>query len=110
MGAYPRRNLQSPLFTPGERGYLLVADANDNEPLLDHRTRETTKGWGFTRARPPVWHRWVPIRIRAMTLAGDRLFIAGPPDVVKAGDPMAGVRGSLGWSASGVFIRRRPDA
>jgi outer membrane protein assembly factor BamB len=94
--AYPYRNMQSPLFTPGETGYLLLADTNDNEPLLDYHTRETTKGWGFTRAAPPVWHEWVPVRIRAMTLAGDRLFIAGPPDAVDLADPMAPFEGRKG--------------
>ena len=44
--AFPSRNLQSPLFTPGEKGYLLLADANDNDAALDDRTVEVTKGWG----------------------------------------------------------------
>jgi hypothetical protein len=94
--AYPSRNLQSPLFTPGTRGYLLFADTNDHQPVLDHRTRGTTKGWGFTRGKPPVWHDWVPVRIRAMVLAGKRLFVAGPPDVVDPDDPMAAFEGRKG--------------
>jgi outer membrane protein assembly factor BamB len=94
--AYPNRNLQSPLFTPGEKGYLLFADSNDNEPVLSDQTRETTKGWGFTRKNPPEWHRWVPVRIRAMVLAGKRLFVAGPPDVVDPDDPMAAFDGRKG--------------
>jgi outer membrane protein assembly factor BamB len=96
LQAYTMRALQSPLFTPGEKGYLLFADRNANEPVLDDKTRETTKGWGFTRKAPPVWHDWVPIRIRGMVLAGDRLFVAGPPDVVDAGDPMAAFEGRKG--------------
>jgi len=94
--AYPHRNMQSPLFTPGETGYLLFADDNGNEPVLSDQTRETTKGWGFTRKAPPVWHAWVPVRIRAMTLAGKALFVAGPPDAVKDGDPMAAFDGRMG--------------
>ncbi|MGB2823409.1 MAG: PQQ-binding-like beta-propeller repeat protein, partial [Phycisphaerae bacterium] len=94
--AYPSRNLQSPLFTPGAKGYLLFADRNDNEPVLDYRTRGTTKGWGYTRKEPPVWHHWVPVRIRAMVLAGQRLFVAGPPDVVEPDDPMAAFEGRKG--------------
>ncbi len=94
--AYNTRNMQSPLFTPGEKGYLLFADANDNEPVLDHRTRETTKGWGFTRSRPPIWHDWVPIRIRAMALAGKHLVVAGPPDIVDPEDPMGAFEGRKG--------------
>jgi outer membrane protein assembly factor BamB len=101
--AYPSRNLQSPLFTPGWQGYLLLADNNENEPALDHRTRGTTKGWGFTRSQPPAWHQWVPLRVRAMVLAGEQLFVAGPPDVVDAADPMAafeGRKGGLLWTIS----------
>ena len=102
--AFASRNLQSPLFAPGEKGYLLYADENDNEPVLDHRTRETTKGWGFTRTRPPAWHAWVPVRIRAMVLTGASaapgqsgiLFVAGPPDVADPADPMAAFEGRKG--------------
>ena len=94
--AYPLRNLQSPLFAPATKGYLLFADDNDNEPVLGHRTQGTTKGWGWTRMRPPAWHDWVPVRIRAMVLAGDRLFVAGPPDVLVPDDPMAAFEGRKG--------------
>jgi len=87
--AYTSRNLQSPLFTPGAKGYLLQADANDNEPVMDYRTRETTKGWGFTRAKLPEWHQFVPVRMRAMVLARGKLVVAGPPDTVTEEDPMA---------------------
>ena len=96
LQAYPTRNMQSPLFTPGEKGYLLFADKNANEPVLGDRTRETTKGWGFTRKAPPVWHDWVPIRVRAMVLAGSNLFVAGPPDVVDPDDPMGAFEGRKG--------------
>jgi len=94
--AYPSRNLQSPLFTPGKQGYLLFADDNDNEPVLDHRTRGTTKGWGFGRLKPPLWHAWVPVRIRGMVLAGRHLFVAGAPDAVDEDDPMASFEGRMG--------------
>jgi len=101
--AYPTRNRQSPLFTPGQDGYLLFADHKDAEPILDDRTRGATKGIGFTRQAPPVWYDWVPIRIRAMVEAGDTLFIAGAPDVVPDDDPMAafdGQRGAVLWAVS----------
>ncbi|MBN2316710.1 MAG: PQQ-binding-like beta-propeller repeat protein [Sedimentisphaerales bacterium] len=94
--SYPSRNLQSPLFTPGEKGYLLFADENDNEPVLADYTRGVPKGIGFTRARPPVWFKWVPVRIRAMVLAGGQLFVAGPPDVVDPYDPMGSFDGRKG--------------
>ncbi|NQT51974.1 PQQ-binding-like beta-propeller repeat protein, partial [bacterium] len=101
--AYPLRNLQSPLFAPGTKGYLLFADANDNEPVLDHRTQGTTKGWGWTRSKPPVWHDWVPVRMRAMVLAGRTLFVAGPPDALDPNDPMGafeGRKGAVLWAFS----------
>jgi outer membrane protein assembly factor BamB len=94
--AYPTRNRQSPLFTPGEKGYLLVADENDTEPVLDAATRGATKGMGYTRKRPPLWYDWVPIRIRGMVLAGEHLFVAGPPDLVEPDDPMAAFEGRKG--------------
>jgi outer membrane protein assembly factor BamB len=94
--SYPSRNLQSPLFTPGARGYLLLSDENDNEPVLADYTRGVPKGIGFTREKPPVWFNWVPIRIRGMVLAGEQLFVAGPPDVVNTSDPMAAFEGRKG--------------
>jgi len=94
--AYPSRNLQSPLFTPGKNGYLLFADANDNEPVLPEYTRGVPKGIGFTRKEPPAWHRWAPVRVRGMVAAGKHLFVAGPPDVVDPDDPMASFEGRGG--------------
>ena len=70
-----------------------MADSNDNEPVLDDQTRGTTKGWGYTRARPPDWFAWVPVRMRALVLAGDQLFAAGPPDIVDSKDPLAAFEG-----------------
>lgn len=101
--AYPSRNLQSPLFTPATRGYLLFADHNDNEPVLPDYTRNVPKGIGFTRRDPPVWFNWVPVRIRAMVAAENALFVAGPPDVLDPDDPMAsfdGRRGGVLWVVS----------
>ncbi len=101
--AYPSRNLQSPLFTPGKHGYLLFADDNDNEPVLPEYTRNVPKGIGFTRKDAPVWFKWIPVRIRAMVAAENALFVAGPPDVLDADDPMAsfdGRRGAALWVVS----------
>ena len=38
----------------------------------------------------------IPLRIRAMVLAGDRLFAAGTPDVVDPEDPLAAFEGRAG--------------
>jgi len=84
------------LFTPGADGYLLLADGNDTETVLDDRTRGATKGIGFTRSAPPVWFDWVPIRIRAMVEAGEAVFVAGAPDLVPEDDRMAALDGRRG--------------
>ena len=94
--AYPTRNRQSPLFTPGGDGYLLLADRNATSPVLDDRTRGATKGIGFTRTGPPLWSDWVSIRVRAMVEAGEVLFVAGAPDTVPDEDPMAALDGRRG--------------
>ncbi len=94
--AYPGRNIHSPMFKPGDKGYLLLADLNDNDPLLHHQSWARDKGMGYTRKEPPVWHAWVPIRMRAMVLAGGTLFVAGPPDVVPDDDPYAAFDGRKG--------------
>jgi outer membrane protein assembly factor BamB len=94
--AYPSRNLQSPQFTPGQKGYLLFADDNNNEAVMAAYTRGVPKGIGFTRQKPPAWFEWVRVRIRGMVLAGSHLFVAGPPDVVDPQDPMAAFKGRDG--------------
>ncbi len=63
-------------FTPGQKGYLLFA--------------KNVKGKGN------AWMERVPVRIRAMVLAGDRLFVAGPPDVMDAEDPLGAFEGRKG--------------
>ncbi|NIR64408.1 MAG: PQQ-binding-like beta-propeller repeat protein [candidate division Zixibacteria bacterium] len=94
--AYPQRITLSPMFTPGRSGYLLIADDNENDPILHDKNWGRDKGMGLTRQRPPVWSDWVPIRVRAMTLAGENLFVAGPPDVLDEKDPMASFEGRRG--------------
>jgi outer membrane protein assembly factor BamB len=101
--AYPRRNLQSPLFTPGKEGYMLFADDNDNEPIIPDYTRGVPKGIGFTRKKPPVWFKWVPLRVKAMVSARGALFVAGAPDVLDPNDIMGAFEGRKGaslWAVS----------
>jgi len=111
-----RRNAHSPMFFPGKEGYLLFADLNTNEPQIfgeqgsrkpsewlpqSDYARGGSRGMrnleseafgqdkmiGYTRAEPPVWTQWIPVRIRAMVKAGDTLFVAGAPDVFDPKDP-----------------------
>ncbi len=63
-------------FTPGAGGYLLFArDAG---------------------GKKRNWMERVPVRIRAMALAGGRLVVAGPPDVVDPDDPLGAFEGRKG--------------
>ena len=117
------RNVHSPMFFPGKEGYLLFADRNDNEPQIvgetgsrkpvrwlpmsDYHRRDSTrkleskafgqdKGIGYTRAEPPLWKTWIPVRMRAMVKAADTIFVAGPPDEFDEKDPYASFEGRNG--------------
>ncbi len=123
--AFYRRNVHSPMFSPGKEGYLLFADLNTNEPQIVGETGSRTpvkwlpqsdyprgrgsemrklesqafgldKMIGYTRAEPPVWKQWLDVRIRAMVKAADTIFVAGPPDVFDADDPYAAFEGRRG--------------
>ena len=120
-----RRNVHSPMFFPATEGYLLFADENATEPQivgepgarppvrwlpqsdyvagrgrtprkLDSAAFGLDKMIGYTRAEPPLWTRWLPIRIRSMVKAGDLLFAAGPPDLFDQTDPYAAFEGRNG--------------
>jgi hypothetical protein len=119
---FHRRNVHSPMFFPGKEGYLLYADRNSNEPQIvgeegarkpvawlpqSHIPRAGNPGLeseafgrdkmiGYTRAEPPLWTSWVPVRVRAMVKAGDVLFVAGPRDAFAPEDPHGALEGSKG--------------
>ena len=81
-------------FFPGTKGYRLFAkdyDPNQNEAELK-KTKDK-------------WSVYIPIRVRAMVLAGDTLFVAGPPDVIPEDDPLAAFEGRKGaslWAVSAL--------
>lgn len=126
-----RRNVHSPMFFPGREGYLLFADRNFNEPQIvgeegarepvawlpqSHIPRDGNPGLesaafgrdkmiGYTRAEPPRWAAWVPVRIRAMVKAGDALFVAGPRDDFDEKDPHAALEGSKGVLLAAVSAK-----
>ncbi|MHC4509061.1 MAG: outer membrane protein assembly factor BamB family protein, partial [Planctomycetota bacterium] len=71
-------------FFPGTKGYRLYA--------RDHGTKDDR------------WSVFIPVRVRAMVAVGQKLFVAGPPDVVPDADPLAafeGRRGAVLWAFSG---------
>jgi len=112
-----RRVIWSPAFFPAEDGYLLYADANDNQPVLAERGqppepfkwlpeesyhdsyrrggRGVEKGSGYQRIRPAKWQQMIPLRVRAMVLADEKLFLVGPPDVLPEDDPLAPFEGRV---------------
>ncbi len=124
--AYYQRNVHSPMFFPGTRGYLLFADANTTEPqIVGEPGAKTPVRWlpqsdysrargnsvmrtleseafgldkmiGYTRAEPPAWMTWLPVRIRAMVKTQEKLFVAGPPDELDPEDPYASFEGRRG--------------
>ncbi len=114
---FRRRETWSPVFRPGKMQYELFADDNANEPQLVEgpvgkvvseqeldglpKGRRKTgvgveKGVGFVRMQPPKWSKQVPVRIKAMVLAGDRLIVAGPPGRAASDDPLAAFTTSQG--------------
>ena len=103
LKAFTSRHTLSPRYNPQTKGYLLIADDNNNEPTMDPRAWGKDKGMGFSRGAPPIWHHWVPVRVNAMVLGGDQLIVCGPPDVLKENDPLAAFEGRLGselWTLS----------
>jgi outer membrane protein assembly factor BamB len=63
-------------FTPGAKGYALLAQPRDGGR--------------------PRWSTRIPVRVQAMVVAGDRLFTAGPPDVIDPNDPLGAFEGRKG--------------
>jgi outer membrane protein assembly factor BamB len=71
------------IFRPGSKGYTLFANKRP-----EHQAR---------------WSIQVPVRIRAMVLAGSTLFVAGTADVVDPDDPWSAIdgrRGGVLWAVS----------
>ena len=131
LKVFYRRNVHSTMFFPGKEGYLLFADANANEPQIvgEEGAREPLrwlpqsdysrgrkgevralnseafgldKGIGYTRAAPPLWTLWLPIRVRAMVKTRDALFAAGSPDVLDPSDPLVAFEGRAGGTLVAV--------
>jgi len=90
------RQGHSPRFWPATNGYELFADSNASQMVLRPTTIGREKGDGYSGTLPRKWSVQVPVRIRAIVLANQRLYIAGPPDVVDKDDPMAAFEGRLG--------------
>lgn len=97
LKVYTERRGHSPEFAPGT-GYLLIADRNRTEPVLDEMDIGAEKGRGYTRTELPIWTKRVPVRAQGMVLARGHLYIVGPPDLAgeqEAYEAMIGLRGSV---------------
>ncbi len=93
LHTFAQRFSRSPYFAPGRTGYDLVADDNTNEPYLDPKAARHEREPGYSRKQPPKWKVKIPIRVLAMVLAADTLFLAGPPDKIDTDDPLATFEG-----------------
>jgi len=65
--------------------------------------RENSLSCVAGRKKPAPWNTTLPVRVRAMVLAGDVLFVAGPPDVAPPQDYWAAFDDKLGaelWAVS----------
>ena len=82
-------------FAPGEEGYTLFAEPNDHDPPPLPPSWHARKS-ERSAPSPWTWSDHAPIRMRGMVLAGQTLFVAGPPDVVDPQDPMAAFEGRKG--------------
>jgi hypothetical protein len=97
LKVYTERHGHSPEFQPGT-GYRLIADRNTTKPVLDVMDIGAEKGRGFSRTELPIWSKTIPIRVQGMLVARERLYLAGPPDLLTeqgAYEAMIGRRGAL---------------
>jgi len=82
---------------PGTEGYRLVADVRPmaaTRPVRDRSGKAVRRRWN--EPIEPKWTRRVPLRIRAMALAGNTLLCAGTPDTLDPDDPWAVYEGRRG--------------
>lgn len=91
---------RSPYYHPGVDGNLIVADDSANEAAFSdsqlRRKDGLPGGLIAERQGPPKWEVQLPLRARAMVLAGEQLVLAGWPDKVPDSDPYGAFAGRLG--------------
>ena len=92
----PGHHFRSGFFSPGS-GYAICADDNANESVQSAKVKGAEgERPDQIRSNPAKWTRRLPVRVRAMVLAGDTLLTAGPPDEIPADDPLAALQGRRG--------------
>jgi outer membrane protein assembly factor BamB len=81
-------------FIAGTKGYHLFAKAlKGSKPEKSPDRKKRIRG---RSTRTFLWSTYIPVRGNAMALAGDVLFVAGTPDTVAPGDPLAAFEGRKG--------------
>ena len=92
VNVFTERNRVRRGFSPGTKGYRVFA--KPYQPGQDEMAFKKTED---------KWSVRIPVRVRAMVLAEDKLFVAGPPDVIPEDDPAAAFEGRMGgdlWALS----------
>ena len=92
---------QSAVFYPGRAGYKLFAHrmgtlGKSAAAPGGKKKRRRKRGSAGALSPDDGWGLMLPVRVRAMTKADEILFVAGPPDVVDKGDPLAAFEGRKG--------------
>jgi hypothetical protein len=80
-------------FAPGAKGYQLFSMSAQD---VGAARRQGTGTGAETPKAKEGWSQRIPVRGRAMAVAGGRLFVAGPPDVVDPKDPLGAFEGRKG--------------
>ena len=100
---------RSPYYKPGEDGNLIVADDVSADPAFSDSLQRNADGLPdsliLNRQGPPRWEVQLPLRTRAMVLAGEHLVLAGWPDNVPDADPYAAFEGRLGGELRVISTR-----
>jgi len=80
------------VFAAGAKGYHLFAKTlKGSKP--ERSSGRKKKG---APTRTFLWSTYIPVRGNAMALAGNVLFVAGTPDTIDPGDPLAAFEGRRG--------------
>ena len=74
-------------FTPGGEGYSILCFDREHEPA---------------RKQGKIWEEKLPLRVQAMVLAGENLFLGGVPDRIDPNDPLASFDGRAGASLAAI--------
>jgi outer membrane protein assembly factor BamB len=98
-----------PMYFPATDCIRLFAVEHHGLPVEQPATSRRGKRKAAEASESERWSITIPVRVRAMALADETLFIAGSPDVLDPRDPLAaleGREGSVLWAVSTVDGRK----